>query len=42
VPSAVVEGVFEAEAIGQSVREFIIELEGREIGRAAFDFSALE
>jgi hypothetical protein len=42
VLGAVVEGVFEAEALGQSVRDFVIELEGRELGRVTFDFSTLE
>jgi hypothetical protein len=42
VLGAVVEGVFEAEALGQSVRDFVIELEGRELGRVTFDFSTIE
>jgi hypothetical protein len=42
VLGAVVEGVFEAEALGQAVREFVIELEGRELGRVTFDFSSID
>ena len=42
VLGAVVEGVFEAEALGQHVREFVIELEGRQLGRVTFDFSTIE
>lgn len=42
VLGAVVEGVFEAEALGQRVRDFVIELEGRELGRVTFDFSSIE
>ena len=42
VMGAVVEGVFEAEALGQSVRDFVIELEGRELGRVTFDFATIE
>ena len=42
VLGAVVEGVFEAEALGQSVRDFVIELDGRELGRVTFDFSIID
>jgi len=42
VLGAVVEGVFEAEALGQGVRDFVIELEGLELGRVTFDFSTIE
>lgn len=42
VTGAVVEGVFEAEALGQAVRDFVIELEGRELGRVTFDFATIE
>jgi hypothetical protein len=42
VMGAVVEGVFEAEALGQSVRDFVIELEGRELGRVTFNFATIE
>jgi hypothetical protein len=42
VMGAVVEGVFEAEALGQSVRDFVVELEGRELGRMTFDFAIIE
>jgi hypothetical protein len=42
VLGAVVEGVFEAEALGQSERDFVIELEGRELGRVTFNFSTIE
>ena len=42
VTGAVVEGVFEAEALGQSVRDFVIELEGSELGRVTFNFSIFD
>jgi hypothetical protein len=42
VLGAVVEGVFEAEALGQSERDFVIELEGRELGRVTVNFSTIE
>ncbi|HUE88755.1 MAG TPA: hypothetical protein VMO26_21975 [Vicinamibacterales bacterium] len=42
VLGAVVEGVFEAQALGQSVRDFVIELDGRELGRVTFDFAAID
>jgi hypothetical protein len=42
VLGAVVEGSFEAEAIGQAVREFVISLEGKELGRVTFDFAAVD
>jgi hypothetical protein len=42
VMGAVVEGVFEAEALAQSMRDFVIELEGRELGRMTFDFATIE
>jgi hypothetical protein len=42
ITGAVVEGVFEAEALGQSMRDFVIELEGRELGRVTFDFATIE
>jgi hypothetical protein len=42
VMGAVVEGVFEAEALGQSVRDFVIELEGRELGRVTFNFATID
>jgi len=42
VMGAVVEGVFEAEALGQSIRDFVIELEGQELGRVTFNFATLE
>jgi hypothetical protein len=42
VLGAVVEGVFEAEAIGQATRTFVVSLEKRDLGRFAFDFATLE
>ena len=42
VTGAVVEGVFEAEALGQSMRDFVIELEGQELGRVTFDFAKID
>jgi hypothetical protein len=39
---ALVEGVFEAEALGQATREFVIWLEKRELARATFDLASLE
>lgn len=42
VLGAVVEGVFEAEALGQGVREFVISLEGRELARVTFNLADYE
>jgi len=42
VLGALVEGVFDAVAVGQSVREFVIRLEGKELARVKFDLSKLE
>jgi hypothetical protein len=42
IAGAIVEGSFEAEAIGQDTREFVISLEGRELGRVTFDFSKID
>ena len=39
---AVIEGVFEAKAIGQATREFVLSLEGRELGRVAFNFATID
>jgi hypothetical protein len=39
---AVVEGSFEAQALGQARREFVVVLDGKELGRAAFDLGVLE
>lgn len=39
---AVVEGTFEAEAIGQATREFSVTLNGKELGRFEFDFAKLD
>ena len=39
---AVVEGSFEAEALGQARRDFRVSLEGRELGRLSFDMAAIE
>jgi hypothetical protein len=39
---AVVDGSFEAKALGQGKREFRISLEDRELGRFAFDFATVE
>ena len=37
-----VEGSFEAEAVGQGQREFLVSLNGKELGRLTFDFAASE
>ena len=42
VLGAVVEGVFEAEALGQARREFVISLEGKELGRVTFNLASIE
>lgn len=42
VAGAIVEGTFYAEALGQGIREFIIMLDNKELGRATFDFSTIE
>lgn len=42
VLGALVEGSFEAQAMGQARREFRISLEGRELGRVVVDFGPLE
>ena len=42
VLGAVVEGVFEAEALGQARREFVITLDKKELGRVTFDLGAVE
>jgi len=42
VLGAVIEGVFEADAIGQATRGFVVSLEKRELGRFAFDFATIE
>jgi hypothetical protein len=39
---AVIEGTFEAEAIGQAEREFSVALHGKELGRIRFDFARIE
>jgi hypothetical protein len=39
---AVVEGSFEVAAIGQAVRDFVVTLDGKELGRVTFDFSGVE
>lgn len=39
---AVVDGSFEAAALAQAKREFRISLDGRELGRVAFDFATVE
>jgi hypothetical protein len=39
---AVVDGSFDAAALAQAKREFRISLDGRELGRVAFDFAAIE
>jgi hypothetical protein len=42
VLGAIVEGVFEAEALGQAERQFVIALEGRELGRVTFNLGSVE
>lgn len=39
---AVIEGSFEAAALGQAVREFVVSLDHKELGRVTFDFAAVE
>jgi hypothetical protein len=39
---AVVEGSFEANALGQARREFVVTLDGKELGRVTFDLAALD
>jgi hypothetical protein len=39
---AVVEGSFDAESVGQARREFVVALDGKELGRLTFDFAAVE
>lgn len=39
---AVVEGSFNAASIGQARREFVITLDGKELGRVSFDFAAID
>lgn len=41
VLGAVVEGIFDAPAIADGPREFVISLEGKELGRVTFDLAAL-
>jgi hypothetical protein len=42
VLGATVEGVFDAVSLGQGPHEFVIRLDGREIGRVTFDLGALQ
>lgn len=42
VLGAVVEGVFDAAAVGQGMREFAIRMDGRELTRVRFELSALD
>lgn len=42
VLGAVVEGVFDALAVGQGVREFVVRLARKELARVRFDLSALD
>jgi hypothetical protein len=42
VLGAVVEGVFEAEALGQATRQFVVALDGKELGRVSFNLGAVE
>jgi hypothetical protein len=42
VLGAVIEGVFEADALGQAPREFVISLEKKELGRVTFDLARLD
>lgn len=42
VLGAIVNGSFEAEAIGQGQHEFVVTLDGKELGRVAFDFADVE
>ena len=42
VIGAVVEGVFDAEAVGQGLRDFVIRLDGREVALVRFDLSVID
>jgi hypothetical protein len=42
VLGAVAEGSFDADALGQALREFVISMEGRELGRVTFNLAALD
>ena len=42
IMGAVVTGVFEAETIGQGEREFVIRMDGKELGRVSFNLAMLE
>ena len=42
VLGAVVDGVFDAVAVGQGPRQFVVSLEKKEIGRYTFDLAALQ
>jgi hypothetical protein len=42
VLGALVEGVFEAEALGQAPREFVVSLDGKELARMTFNLAAID
>ena len=42
VLGAVVEGSFDADALGQAVREFVISMGGKELGRVSFNLAILD
>jgi hypothetical protein len=42
VLGAVVEGSFDAVAVGQTVREAVVKLDGKELGRVTFDLGSLQ
>ena len=42
VLGAVVEGSFDADALGQAVREFVISMGGKELGRVSFNLATLD
>jgi hypothetical protein len=39
---ALIEGVFEAEALKGGAREFVVALNGNELGRVTFDLAVLD
>lgn len=39
---ALVEGVFDAGAVGDGLREFVVRIDDREVGRVSFDLSAVQ
>jgi hypothetical protein len=42
VLGATIEGVFESAALGQATREFVVSLDGKELGRVRFNLAAVD